>query len=266
METKMSNRKWILGGIGLLAVVVATLTVPACDPYNEGVGGAPYILGVAVLDVNDNQANPGDEPGCRAPYPQVDEAWAQATYPGTCGDTVGPSMCPVNCFPPRMGPAYAPYFAGNLGGSYQCDRTDPNCLLAGSNGTYVFGLPTAWTLRNVPPAGTADGFQFSRIFITFNKMMLGTSIQSSSPTGSTCTAAAGISVTANGVDVTSDFDVCYWPNSWETYAGASMSLTPKADSDGVIPELAPATTYRVGGNVSDQDGNALALDVTVITD
>ncbi len=265
METKMSNRKWILGGIGLLVAVVATLTVPACDPYNKGVSGAPYILGLAVIDVNFNGANPADEPGCRAPYPQVDVAWAQATYPGTCLDTVGPSMCPVLCFPPRMGPAYAPYFNGNLGGSYQCDRTDTACTLLGSNGTYVFGLPTAWTLRGVPAATTADGFQFSKIFITFNKMMQGTSIQSSSPTGSTCTAAAGITVTANGVDVTSQMDVCYWPNSWETFLGATMSVTPKADSHGTIPELAPATTYHVGGTVSDQDGNTLPLDVTVVT-
>jgi hypothetical protein len=110
-----------------------------------------------------------------------------------------------------------------------------------------------------------DGSQFSMIRITFNKMMQATSIQSNSPLALEGVAAAGLTVTANGVNVTDQFSVMYSPNSFETYAGASMTVTPRADADGVIPELAAATRYVIAGNVSDQDGNTLALNVVVVT-
>jgi hypothetical protein len=265
METKMSNRNWTLGGIA--AVVLAAVGIASCDPYIQPVGGSPQILGVVVSDVNFAGAVPSDIPGCVAPYPEVNVTWAQATYPGTCLDTAGPSMCPVPCFPPRMGPLFAPYFTGNLGGSYQCTTTatNPRCAVDGSNGTYVFGMPAAWILRNVPAAAMADGSQFSQIRVVFNKMLLPSSVQANPGTSTTCTAAAGLSVTVNGAVSTGTFDVCYWPNSFVTDAGASLTVTPKADATGAIPELLAGATYVVAGSVSDQDGNSLPITVTVIT-
>ena len=257
----MSYRNWTLGGIGLLAALVAALGSSACDPYIQANTDAPQILGVAVVDSTFSETAPSDIPGCTAPYPEVSVTWAQSTYPGTCLDTVGPSQCPVLCFPPRTGPLFAPYFTGNLGGSYLCQTTATNlkCSTVGSGGSYTYAIPSTWVVSNVPPT-IQEGMVFSQIRITFNKMMLPTSIQSSAAGGARCTAAAGIVVSVNGAPSTADFDVCYSPNASQLYAGASMTVTP-ASGDPLLENA----VYTIVGTVQDQQGASLPISVTVNT-
>jgi hypothetical protein len=257
----MNNRNWTLGGIGLLVAVVAAAGFSACDPYIQANTDAPQILGVSVIDINFPGVPPSDIPGCVPPYPEVSVTWAQSVFPGTCLDTVGPSQCPVLCFPPRTGPLFAPYFTGNLGGSYLCQTTATNikCSTVGSGGSYTYAIPATWVINNVPPT-IQEGAQFSQIRITFNKMMQPTSIQASAAGGSVCTAAAGITVYVNDVASTADFDVCYAPNASQVYAGASMTVTPSSGDP-----LAENSRYRITGTVQDQQGNSLPVDVLVTT-
>ena len=119
----MSTRNWTRGGVGFVAAIMATISVTACDPYLAANKDAPVVLGVTMVDLNYNTdfngVLPGDSPGCTAPFPQPDQAWADRVFPGLCVAGGPTTVCPVLCYPPRTGPGYAPFFTGNLGGSYQ---------------------------------------------------------------------------------------------------------------------------------------------------
>ena len=136
-----------------------------------------------MIDTNYNEVVPPDslQGRCQAPYPQVDKAWADTAFPGLCNpDNLEfgiPTVCPVLCYPPRMGPGYAPLFTGNLGGSYQ------TVVPAVS---FVYAIPAVWSLgagplqTPVPPTYIADDgteFLYGQIRILFNKLMDPKSIQ-----------------------------------------------------------------------------------------
>jgi hypothetical protein len=255
----MSTRNWTLGGFGLGVAVLAALSVTACDPYQAANTSAPVVLGVTMVDVNYNEIVPPDSAGCVAPYPQVDKTWADKAFPGLCNpanvDFGIPTVCPVQCYPPRMGPAYAPLYIGNLGGTYQT-------TLPGQLSSYTYQLPAAYVLSGVPifwqPDGSDDTFQFvyAQIRVLFNKMMDPKSIQ---PDPLLPVAAPGLRVFADAVDVTADFAVEYVPNSDTEYWGASLIATPASGL------LDPGVVYRVAGDVKDQQGNTLTVDVRVAT-
>ena len=196
----MSTRNWTLGGFGLAVAALAALSVTACDPYIAENTAQPQVIGVTMVDTNYTEWYQYNYDGCTAPYPEPDQAWANSVYPGLCNpDNIDfgiPTVCPVACFPPRIGPAYAPFFLGNLGGSYQTV----------GGGTYSYALPTAWNLVGAPVSyidPTEQEFNYGQIRILFNKLMDPTSIQ---PNPLSCLPATGatpnITVTADGVDVT----------------------------------------------------------------
>jgi hypothetical protein len=250
-------------GTGLAVVAIAVMATSACDPYEEANTSQPQILGVAVIDTNFNEASPVDTgTTCTPAYAEPDHAWAASTWPGLCseGSFEGglASVCPVTCYPPRVGPAYAPFFTGNLGGSYQCQNyagmpaddsiggTPVNNACGAATGTVtyqsLFPAGGNWVLNGVPTAPVADpfwetDFLFAQVRILFNKTMSGATIQ---PDPEVCTAKAAspsdptfVSVSfnpiatdaADGTDVTPDFDVCYNPNSAVSFWGASITAT-----------------------------------------
>jgi Putative Ig domain len=260
----MSTRNRTLGGLGMAVAALVALSVTACDPYIQADTSPPAVIGLMMVDTNYNEVVPPDSTGCTAPYPQVDKTWADQVFPGLCNpanvDFGIPTVCPVLCYPPRMGPAYAPLFTGNIGGSYQT-------TLGGQLASYTYTTPAAWALGAVNPVpplyydASNELFVYGQIRVLFNKLMDGASIQ---PDPADCTAAEGIHVYKNGTEVF-DHAVCYVPNSDTAYWGGSLTVTPPG-LDETMPEfLDPNTTYRVTGDVKDQQGNPLTFDVTVRT-
>jgi len=249
----MSTRNWTLGRIGLAVAAMAALSVTACDPFIAANKAAPVVLGVVMVDTNYNEVIPPDSTGCTAPYPQVDKAWADKAFPGLCNpDNLAfgiPTVCPVQCYPPRMGPAFAPLFTGNIGGSYQ---TTPA-------GTFTYQLPAVYALNNVPPVFlAADGseFVYAQIRVLFNKLMDPKSIQ---PDPLLPVPPSTLRVLAGAVDVTALFAVEYVPNSDTDYWGGSLTATPIAGL------LDPNTIYTITGTVADQQGNPLTVLAVVRT-
>ena len=258
----MSTRNRTLGGFGLAVAALAALSVTACDPYIAANESAPVVLGVSMTDTNYNEFVPPDSPGCLAPYPQVDKAWADVAFPGLCNpDNAAfgiPTVCPVACFPPRMGPGYAPLFTGNLGGTYQT-------TLPGVLSTYTYALPTTYVLGAISPVPPLyvdefeDEFAYGTIRILFNKLLDPQTVQPDPLVCQPPTTANGLKVFNGTTDVTATHAVCYNPNSDTEYWGASITVTAPA---GVLDNNA---TYRVVGTVGDQQGNSVNVDVTVIT-
>jgi hypothetical protein len=241
----MSTRNWTLGSIGrTLAALVAMVAVTACDPYMKANTAAPVVVGVLGQDIVYNGVAPTDPTGCVAPYPDPDEAWANATYPATYS-----TVAPVTCYPPRMGPAFAPYYMGNMGATYK--------TAAGSN--YTYALPTAYLLTGYPVFvdDTVSGafFDYSQIKVVFNKLMNPKSIQ---PDPAIPSPPSTLRIFEGLVDVTNLFAVEYNPNSETDYWGASIDVT-------ALGGLNPDSTYRIAGVVEDQQGNQLNVDVTVRT-
>jgi hypothetical protein len=322
-ETKMSKRNWARLWAILGALCVGMAAISACDPYQEANTAAPQVLGVAVIDSFYNISLGGapaeDTPGCKVPYPNVDVTWANSAFPGLCDASSPsrniPSACPVFCYPPRTGPAFAPFFTGGLGASYQtgaatgttCDAnlvqrantagvfekvcpTGGTCCAADTycdvpvgrcvvpdNAKYTYTAQAAYAITDVVsvPPPPSDFFQFATIAIVFNKVMSGPSIQpcpdqlTTTPVATTLCPnpppPADLRVLVGpiggaGTDQTANFDIGYFPNSAEQYLGASIRVTPTGD----LP-LDPATRYHVVGNVKDQQGNSIAVDVTVDT-
>jgi len=258
----MSTRNWTQGGIGLAVAVLAAMTVTACDPYEKANDSAPQVIGASVIDINFNDYSPGIfAPDCIPPYPEPDQAWADTVFPGLCYPGGYPTVCPVECYPPRTGPAYAPFYQGNLGGSYK----------TALGGTYTYELPALgrYTVRNAPPGALPENpdFVFAQIVVLFNKTMDPTSIQGVGATMNDCPAAPGIKVWVNspasavglGTDATADFAVCYVPNSPVIYWGAQLTATPSAG------ELAPDTKYTIVGTAKDQQGQEVSINVEVLT-
>lgn len=246
----MSTRNWTLGSIGrTVAALVAMVAVTACDPYTKANTAAPLVVGVIGQDINFNGIAPPPVEGCVAPYPQVNQAWADATFPGTCAAGNYATVCPVTCYPPRMGPGFAPYYKGNLGGTYQTDIPS----------TYTYELPLAYVLTDYPisifDTDSDTLFDYSQIRIVFNKLMNPLSIQ---PDPAIPAPPATLKIFEDAVDVTNTFSVEYNPNSETDYWGASIDITP---AEGLNPNV----RYRVIGVVEDQQGNQLNVDVTIFT-
>ena len=250
----MNSRIRNVGGIGLAMAIMAALSTTACDPYLAANTSQPVVLGVLMVDTNYNGLySIPDSAGCTVPYPQVDQTWAATAFPGLCDpaniDKGLPSLCPVQCYPPRMGPGFAPLFMGNIGGSYQ---TIPA-------GTYTYTLPAIYALSNVPPTYiAADGseFVYAQIRIQFNKLMDPQTIQ---PDPLLPVPPSTLRVLRGTVDATADFAVEYNPDSEAEYWGASIMVTPLS---GVLD---PNTAYTITGTVADQQGNPLTVLVVVTT-
>jgi len=244
----MNTRNKIPGGAALAAAVLGLLVLTACDPYMAENKAAPVVIGVTMFDVNQWGILPDSE-GCTAPYPEPDHAWAEATYPGTCTTGSNWMVCPVPCYPPRTGPAFAPYYTGNIGGTYQTNLV-PN--------TYTYEVQALYVLDNVPPSYTFDVeavAEYSQIRVMFNKLMDPQSIE---PIPDSGVAASTLKIFEGTTDVTSDFVVHYVPNSDTDYWGASITATLPAG-------LNPSSTYRIVGQVSDQMGQTVNVAVTVNT-
>jgi hypothetical protein len=298
----MRKHKGILG-IGLAAVATAVLAFSACDPYEGANTAQPTILGVAVIDANFNEVNVVDTgTTCTPAYPEPDQTWAASAWPGLCVtsnyENGVASVCPVTCYPPRVGPAFAPFYTGNLGGSYQCANyaglpiTPPNNLCGGASATVTYQsmVPAGgnWVLNGVTVAPVTDNFWgaeylFAQVRILFNKMLNGATVQ---PDPLVCDAKVAsasdptfVSVffnpvaadAADGADVTADFDVCYNPNAATSYWGASIQATCRslgtspACPDAASPALAPNAKYTIRGLVRDQDGNQATVSVVIRT-
>ena len=250
----MSTRNRTLGGLGMAVAAIVALSVTACDPYIQANTAAPVVLGVVMVDTNYNEYQPPQslQGACVAPYPEVDKAWADQVFPGLCNPDNAqfgiPTVCPVYCYPPRTGPAYAPLFTGNLGGSYQTTLV-PN--------TYPYTATAAYVLNDVPPlyaAWECGEFQYGQIRIMFNKLLDPKTVQ---PDPLVAQPPSTLQVFRDGTDVTSTHAVVYNPNSDTEYWGGSVTVTGPG---GVLLE---DTTYRVVGVVKDQQGNPANIDVTV---
>jgi len=287
----MSKRNTTLGRIGAAVAAASLLAVTGCDPYIGANTAAPVVLGAAVVDVTgatsggwvtppfgyDYPAIPELDNGCFAPYPEPDLEWAQALYPGLCvpqnaADFL-PTICPVSCFPPRIGPAFAPLFSGDLGGSYMTRVLDAQVVVP-----YSLPADGKYTVRHVPPDYEPLNDQlFAQIYIQFNKLMDPKTIQ---PDPNDCTPPALVpgstmprveaispaTSTGTMVDVTDQFTICYNPSSSTEFWGASIVITPTQTNVDEFPILDPDTRYRVFGTVKDQSGTPVDIDVTVITD
>jgi hypothetical protein len=250
----MSTRNRTLGGIGLAVALLAMLSVTACDPYMKANTNAPVVVGVIAVDTFYNgQAN--DTPGCRMPYPEPDHAWANSVFPGLCVPGAFATVCPVMCYPPRMGPGFAPFYMGNLGGSYQTTLI-PN--------TYTYTLPTTYSLDAVPPyVYDLDNdilYDYRQIRVQFNKLMNPASIQPNPlvPEGPSTLEVWRGPVDAEVRLTSEDFTVAYDPNSDTEYWGASLNIT-------FTGGIRANTRYRIYAPVSDQQGNPLTVDVVVNT-
>ena len=286
------NKLWKASILGSAVVAVATL-VAACDPFLPANTAAPVVIGAIVVPasstINRNYngvvLQPDDGgyacPG-GLPYPSASGAWFDATYPGgkgNCGDGSGPTplACPQSCWPPRAGPAFAPYYLGDNSASYGCAiPLDPRC----SGGVHSYATAAAYVISNIPPgvipaSVLGASYKYNQMRVTFNKSMDGSSIQKLLPnttTGALCDPADGILVTRRGpadtapVDVTLLMNVCYVPSAGNSNWGASMSVQPRIVPPATSsPGLAASTTYRVTGSVKDQDGNTLAVDASFTT-
>ena len=285
----------------ILATAVVSV-VSGCDPYVQPDESPPVVIGAIVVAASsttnrnynfDFYANFGpDAATCPGGlyYPEASYSWFTSTYPtgtGLCGNGVDPiTACPETCWPPRSGPAFAPYFLGDVNASYGCaDAADTRC----SAGVYKYNTSNVYVVPRIPagivPATCfGSSAKFNQLRVTFNKVMDGTTIQLPASAGQAlCAAADGITVTLRAlpagapVDVTrpdparADFpdgmNVCYIPNSSNANWGASLSVQPRAAAGGTnSPALPPNSSFRVTGTVKDQQGNPLDVDVTFITD
>jgi hypothetical protein len=157
-----------------------------------------------------------------------------------------------------MGPGFAPYYLGNLGGSYQTDLVPS---------TFTYELPLAYVLTGYPiyidDQDSGTFFDYSQIKIVFNKLMNPKSIQ---PDPTLPAPPATLKIFERTVDVTSLFRFEYNPNSETDYWGASIDVTLRAAGDPDAPVwLNPNSVYRIIGVVEDQQGNQLNVDVTILT-
>src|SRR5512135_173251 len=120
----MSKHTRTFGGIGLAAALLAAVALSACTEYSDPRKGPPQVIGVMAADVNFNEVVPGNDATCVPPYPEPDPAQIPQ---GLCGGVT--SLCnPVNCFPPRVGPGFAPVYTGGGSVSYACRTpTDARC-------------------------------------------------------------------------------------------------------------------------------------------
>jgi hypothetical protein len=265
----MNTCNWTRGGIGLAVAVLAAMTVTGCDPYLAANTASPVVLGATMVDTRyqtwTRGVLPGDSPGCITPYPEPDHTWATSTFPGLCDPTSGAaSICPVLCYPSRTGPAYAPFFTGNLGGSYK--------TAIGTDYTYT--LATSYRLDNVPSIYTdATGviFQYNQISVLFNKTMDPQTIQ---PNPTVAAPSTTLHLFENDVEVTNDlipattlrrFNFEYNPNSDTTYWGASIWVTANPVPPATRGRLLANAHYHVLGTVMDQQGNSVDVDVAVNT-
>ncbi len=99
--------------------------------------------------------------------------------------------------------------------------------------------------------------------IQFNKPMDGASIQAS-PTD--CTPAAGGLTVAPAAIAPEAWYTCYYPSSVVTGTGAAVYVVRTADQTKLtIATLDAVTDYTITGSVRDQQGQSLAVNVTVKT-
>jgi hypothetical protein len=281
-----NDRHWKISLLGSALVAVATL-VTACDPYLGANTAAPAVIGLMVVPGATANRNynfvvdqPAVCPGGQLPYPEASGSWFAATYPGgkgNCGDgqTVL-TACPEDCWPPRTGPGFAPYFLGDLSASYGCaDPADTRCV----GGKYSYAASAAYVVDNVPP-GTTDFFpdglryRYNQMRILFNKGMDGSTIQklaANATAGSLCDGADGITVTKQGpldaapVNIKPLVNVCYVPSSSNLNWGSSMTVQYRIVTGTSAPALDPSTTYVITGTVKDQQGNDLPVSATFTT-
>ena len=282
---------WKLPILGFAVVAAATL-VAACDPYLAANEAPPAVIGAIVVPgsatANRNYNGVVRQPesaglACPGglPYPDASGSWFAATYPGgrgNCGSGVTDLVaCPQFCWPPRAGPAFAPYYLGDNGASYGCaDPLDPRC----PGGKYSYATSASYAVNNVPPgviptAVLGASYKYNQFRITFNKPMLGSSIQTLPPGTTTttngCVAAPGIAMTsgpAGGAQTPVDlalWNVCYVPSSSNENWGASMTVQPRFTAGTNSPALPASTTWVVSGTVKDWQGNDLAVNVSFTT-
>ena len=266
----MNTCNWTRGGIGLAVAVLAAMTVTGCDPYLAANTAAPVVLGATMIDTRYQSfvrgVLPQDSRDCSAPYPEPDPAWITANnFQGLCGGAT--SVCPVLCYPTRAGPAYAPFYTGNLGSTYK--------TLINTNFTYA--TAPSYTLDNVPPTFTdftGVPFQYNQILALFNKTMDPQSIQ---PNPNVAAPSTTLHLFENDVEVTNAvfpstppvrrFSFEYNPNSDTTYWGASIMVTANVNpaTPTIRGRLLDNTTYHLLGTVQDQQGNSVDVDVVVNT-
>lgn len=99
--------------------------------------------------------------------------------------------------------------------------------------------------------------------IQLNKPMDGASIQA---TLTDCTPAAGGLTVTPGVVPPEAWYTCYYPSSTVVGTGASIWVAKTADQTAFWKStLDLMTDYTISGNVKDQQGNSLAVNVTVRT-
>jgi hypothetical protein len=261
----MTTRNWTKATGGLALAVLATLAVTACDPFLAANKAVPEVIGVMMSDVNLNLYI-DDSPECAFPYPEPSKTWADKTWPGVCNPdnlAVGsPTVCPVLCYPPRTGPAFAPFYTGDAAGTYETE----------AGGTFTYSTSPARVLTGSPIyyEPTADTLAvYSQIRIMFNKLLDGSTIQGAPTPNDPCprlNTATAPRIFIGTTDVTADFNVCYVPNSEASFWGAQITLTPKAIDEVLgLPILLPNVTYRIVGQVGDQQGNTIDLLVSVST-
>jgi hypothetical protein len=283
-----NDRHWKVSLLGAM-VAVATL-VTACDPYLGANTAAPAVIGIMVVpgaSANRNYNFVVDQPAvCPGglPYPPASGTWFASTFPGgkgNCGDgTTVLVACPEDCWPPRTGPGFAPYYLGDFSGSYGCAIPgDPRC----PSGKYSYAPSAAYTLTDIPPLNTGPvndnpilgTYRYNQMRILFNKGMKGETIQklaANATAGSLCDGADGITVTkqtqvvdAAPVDIKALVNVCYVPSSSNLNWGSSMTVQYRIVTGTSAPPLQPLTTYRVSGTVEDAQGNPLTVDATFTT-
>ena len=292
-----TTKLWKISILGCAVLAAATL-VAACDPYAAANEAAPKVLGVIVVPASSTNnrtyfspvlqpesagfACPSSRPAPHElPFPPASGSWFAATYPGgkgTCGDgTTTLVACPEDCWPPRAGPAFAPYYLGDNGGSYGCaDTTDPRCV----GGKYSYAPSDSYAIDNIPPgvipaSVLGASYKYNQFRVVFNKPMLGSSIQVLPATGVTttnrCVAGPGIVLTSGpvgGAQTPEDlalWSVCYLPNSSNENWGAAMTVQPNFTVATNAPALPANTTYVLTGTVKDWQGNDLAVNASFTT-
>jgi hypothetical protein len=292
-ETQMRKSSLILGA-ALAAVLV---TASGCDPYQSANTSQPIVIGAAAVDLFFNEVvpYPGPVDTIPFPYPEPDPTWANTNFPGLCNPanaSVGiTTICPVSPFPPRTGPAYAPFYLGTNTGSYTCANSAATDVTPANNtcvnGTYTYSLPSDGIFR-VPfvpyDVVTLQGtdFDFIQLRVLFNKLMNGKTIEPVPGIGvakvddgdgtfvrvtkqAVAIGSPVIDVTCTPTNVTADgcpagtFTVTYVPNSAVSYFGGTLSVEP------VDAVLEAATNYRVDAVVADQQGNKVTVDARFTT-
>ncbi len=298
-ETKMKKSSLILGS-ALVAVMVAAA---GCDPYVAPNKSQPIVIGAAALDVSDFKFTPypGDVVTIPFPYPEPDWTWAASAFPGLCNVTSAAQgtsqVCPVTPFPPRTGPAYAPFYLGNNSFSYTCKNgqtwpvttppTDPLVPVndtCPASGTYTAALPTdgIFVVNDVPfDVVTLSGsdYLFVQLRLIFNKLLNGKTIEPEPGIGAAKTATEGsptfVKVTKQDLTTAGapEIDVtCTTANldpvngcpagTVKVHYNPNASVSYYGGSIDAIPVdlvLDANTIYRVTGKVEDQQGNSVDI-------